>query len=261
VKSSSSGFALLAARDWRSSATIIRRGLQAESALEQGVRIDVDDDGDLLGKGHAVEDCAQVLDSAAGGVCPDHQLKSVEGRGLFDRRRERLPERDPPGESVAEADGQVLRSKLREPLVRRADVKKNGVEVGREIELLSELEFLSRESIVIVVPGELDGGTVRSVGLNQHFTDAFPASGTPGYLSEKLEGAFRGAKIRYVQTEIGVEDSDERDVRKIQTFGDHLRADEDIETAGPERIEGIAQCVLAAHGVGVHAGDPGIGEK
>jgi len=53
-----------------------------------------------------------------------------------------------------------------------------------------------------------------------------------GDLGQELKRAFPCAEIREVQREIGIDDSDQRHVRKMQAFRDHLSADENIDLAG-----------------------------
>ena len=46
-------------------------------------------------------------------------------------------------------------------------------------------------------------------------------------------------------------DPDERHARKIVPFGDHLRADENVDRAGRHRSKNIGRCALAAHRVAI----------
>ena len=104
----------------------------------------------------------------------------------------------------------------------------------RKIAALTKFEFLLEITGEIVMPRKLDRRTERRVGLHENFAGRFAAAGASGDLREQLERAFAGAEIGQVQREIGVDDSDERHIRKMQTFRDHLRADEDVDLAGAE---------------------------
>ena len=64
-----------------------------------------------------------------------------------------------------------------------------------------------------------------------------------------------------MQREIGVDDSDQSDIRKMQAFRDHLRADEDIDLAGTKSVQGFAIGILARHRVGIHPPNDGLREK
>ena len=79
---------------------------------------------------------------------------------------------------------------------------------------------------------EIAGASGYQVRLDDDFAFDVTASGAAGDLGEELKGAFAGAEVGHVEGEIGVDDSDERDVREVQSLRDHLRADEDIDLAG-----------------------------
>src|SRR6476620_390322 len=102
----------------------------------------------------------------------------------------------------------------------------------REITSFAELELLLEISGEIMVPRKLNRGTERRVRLHENFAVCLAAAGASCHLCEKLESAFAGAKIGKMQREIGVDDTDKRHVRKMQTFRDHLSANENIDLAG-----------------------------
>ena len=55
-----------------------------------------------------------------------------------------------------------------------------------------------------------------------------------------------------MQRQIGVDDPDERDVREMQTFRDHLRADKNVDLAGAKASQRFAIRILARHRIGIH---------
>ena len=69
---------------------------------------------------------------------------------------------------------------------------------------------------------------IRRAGLHQHFAGLLAAAGPSRHLHQELEGALGGAEVGQVQGHVGVEHADERDVRKIEALGDHLRAEEHV---------------------------------
>ncbi len=75
-----------------------------------------------------------------------------------------------------------------------------------------------------------------------------------------MERALGGAEIGHVQGHVGVDDADEGDVGKVQTFRDHLRADEDVDLAHAEIAEDFAVERLARHHVGIHTLHAGFRE-
>src|SRR5204862_4085930 len=102
----------------------------------------------------------------------------------------------------------------------------------REIAALAEFKFLLEIAGEIVVPCKLNRRTKRCVSLHKDFARRFAASGASGDLGQKLERAFARAEIGQMQCKIGVNNPDQRHIWKMQTFGDHLRADEDVDLAG-----------------------------
>ncbi len=105
-----------------------------------------------------------------------------------------------------------------------------------------------------------NGGAVGGEGLHEDLPGDLAPAGASRDLDEELEGAFGSAEVGKVEGQVGIEHADERDVGEVEAFGDHLSADEDVELLGTELAQGVAQLVLALHGVGVHAGDAGLGE-
>jgi hypothetical protein len=132
---------------------------------------------------------------------------------------------------------------------------------GGVAELLADIEFLGDEAVEVVVSCELDGGAVRGGGLDDDFSGHRSAAGAAGDLGEELEGAFAGAEVGGVEGEVGVEDADEGDVGEVESFGDHLGAEENVDLFGAEVAEGVAEGVFSAGGVGVEAGDFGGGKN
>ena len=95
---------------------------------------------------------------------------------------------------------------------------------GGEVVFLAEFEFLVNEAFEVVVAGELDGGAVGDEGLDEDFAFHFATAGPSGHLGEEGKGAFAGAEVGGVEGEVGIEDADEGDVGKVESFGNHLGA-------------------------------------
>src|SRR6266850_5447847 len=130
-----------------------------------------------------------------------------------------------------------------------------------KVAALPKFQFLLEIAREIVMPRELDGGAEGRVGLHENFARRFAPARATRNLREQLERPFARAKIRHVQREIGVDDSNESDVRKMETFRDHLRADENVDLTDTESMEGFAICILAGHRIGVHPAHDGIGKN
>src|SRR4029453_13530738 len=63
-----------------------------------------------------------------------------------------------------------------------------------------------------------------------------------------------------MQRKVGVDNSDKRDIRKMQTFRDHLGADEDVDLAGTKGMQRFAVSVFARHRIGIHSPNDCFGE-
>jgi len=95
--------------------------------------------------------------------------------------------------------------------------------------------------------------------LHQHPAAARAAAGPPGHLRDQLKRPLGGAEVGQVQRRVGIDHADERDVRKIQSLGDHLRPQQDADRAVAKPLERLAVRAGVAHRVGVHpqASKPG----
>src|SRR5580704_6064712 len=112
--------------------------------------------------------------------------------------------------------------------MRRTDGNQNRVLERRETAALTKLEFLLKVAGEIVMPRKLDGRTERRVGLHKHLSRRLASSRATSHLGQELKGPLTRTEVRHVECEIGVDDSDQRDIREMQTFRDHLGADEDV---------------------------------
>ena len=72
---------------------------------------------------------------------------------------------------------------------------------------------------------------------------------------------FGGAEIGNVESGVGIEHADEGDRRKMKSFGNHLRADEDVGFMGAKLFEEIFVAGFFRGGVSVHAERADGGEE
>src|SRR4029077_3441673 len=131
----------------------------------------------------------------------------------------------------------------------------------REVATLAEFELLLEIAGEIMMARKLNRGTERRVSLHENFAVCLAATGASGHLCEKLESAFTGAEIGKMQGEIGVADTDKRYVREMQTFRDHLCADENIDLAGAKIPQRFTIGFLTGHRIRVHAAHHRLGEN
>src|SRR5579863_572176 len=75
-----------------------------------------------------------------------------------------------------------------------------------------------------------------------------------------MESAFGGAKIRHGERAVRADDADQRDAMKVVAFGEHLRADQNIEGTIGKRAESFLKLTLGARDVAVEAGDARFGK-
>ena len=131
----------------------------------------------------------------------------------------------------------------------------------RLLQLPPILDLLFPKAVEVVMPRKLDRRMKRREALHEDLAFDIAATGAPGDLGEQLKGALARAEIGQVQAEVGIHDADERDVRKVQALRDHLRADEDVDLAGPKRSERFAIRIATLHHVGIHPLHDGLWER
>ena len=68
-------------------------------------------------------------------------------------------------------------------------------------------------------------------GLDEHLPGQVSAARAARHLGQQLKRSLGGAEIRHPQSDVGGHHAHQRDVRNVVTFGDHLRADQNVEFA------------------------------
>lgn len=131
---------------------------------------------------------------------------------------------------------------------------------GRVTEFLPESDLLGIEGVKVVIEGAGDSIVLGRVGLNQHPPRQITAAGPSRHLGEEGEGPFGGTEVGKIESEIGIDDADEGDAGEIVSFGNHLRADEDVDLSRQHRFDNLAMCALVAGGVAIHAADTRLGK-
>ena len=82
----------------------------------------------------------------------------------------------------------------------------------------------------------LHGVMILKIGLQHDFAGSLAATGASGDLGEQLERAFGGAEIGKAERDVGSDHAHQRHAVNVVAFGDHLRADEEIEFAFVEGV-------------------------
>src|SRR4051812_22207745 len=125
--------------------------------------------------------------------------------------------------------------------------------IGR---IFPPLELLAHEGRVVVsncVPHGMVTGQSR---LDEDLSALRAATGSSRDLTQELEATLGRAKIREVDSDIGVDDPDQGDVGEVETFGDHLRAEQNVDFPGSDAIKNSGVRPFATRGVYVHPGNP-----
>ena len=97
-----------------------------------------------------------------------------------------------------------------------------------------------------MTPRKLYRRMKRRERLHEHLALHISAPRPAGHLREQLKRPLSRAEIRLVQREVRIDDSDQRDIRKMQSLGDHLRAHQDIDFSDAKFIQCPPVIILAA---------------
>src|SRR6266481_1819439 len=126
---------------------------------------------------------------------------------------------------------------------------------------LTKLAFLLPKAFEIVVSGELYSRAERCGTLHINFPFCIASASAAGNLSQQLKCTLSSSKIGHMQSDVGVDNADQGNIRKIEPFSDHLRSDQNIDFADPERMKSLSIRVLSAHGIRVHSSHDRCWEK
>lgn len=94
--------------------------------------------------------------------------------------------------------------------------------------IFAEGNLLFIEPLKIMMSCILYGWTGWRERLHDHFPFCLAAAGPTRNLSQKLKSAFTGPEVRCMKPNVGIDDSDQRHIWKIQSLGYHLGADQDV---------------------------------
>src|SRR2546428_792340 len=115
-----------------------------------------------------------------------------------------------------------------------------------------KLDLLFVEADEIVPSRAFDRRGGRSERLHPHLAFDLPAPGATGDLSQQLECSLTRAKIRLMQREVGVNDSHQCDIWEMQSFGDHLRAEQDVELPRTKISQNPPKIIFPFQSVRIH---------
>lgn len=116
------------------------------------------------------------------------------------------------------------------------------------------------EISVVAAGAKFDDWVVGLKGLNDDIGILVTAVGAADDLGEELESAFFGGEIWEGKAGVGLDDAKGGEPRKVEAFGDHLSADNDVEVAVFDFVVGEVESFLS-FSVGIEAGDFGVPEE
>lgn len=117
--------------------------------------------------------------------------------------------------------------------------------------LLAIFEFVRHEACDVVLSHERKHCVFCLIGLDDDFSLFFPATSPPCDLHDELEDSFFAAEIWKRETGICQENADQLNSVKIEPFGDHLGAKEDVVLPCFEFFEEIGHIIPTGDCVGI----------
>ena len=102
---------------------------------------------------------------------------------------------------------------------------------GRIVQQAAIAQFLFDEAEIIMLGGAANGVVIQVVRLHQYASGQFATAGAARDLGKQLKDAFGGAEVGQAERMIDPQHADQRDAVDVVAFGDHLRADQQIDFA------------------------------
>ena len=82
--------------------------------------------------------------------------------------------------------------------------------------------------------------------LHEHLAPARPTTGATGNLRQQLKRALAGPEVSPVQADVSIDHADHRHIGEIESLGDHLRAQENVDPAAVAK--GVQHPAMAVPG-------------
>src|SRR5688500_2240880 len=92
--------------------------------------------------------------------------------------------------------------------------------------------------------------------LDQHPTTFSASSRSAGHLTQKLKTPLRRAKIRKIDSDVRIDDAHQCDVRKVESLGNRLRSEKNVDFSSGDAVEYSSVSPLSAGGIEVHSRNP-----
>ena len=89
-------------------------------------------------------------------------------------------------------------------------------------------QFVLVKSLIVMRLDKLDDVVARLAGLDNHLPLFVGASGASRHLFQHVKGPLVTAEVREIDHGVGIEDAHNAHRVKVQSFGDHLRAHQNV---------------------------------
>ena len=121
-------------------------------------------------------------------------------------------------------------------------------------------QFPGREAFEIMSHGRTDRIVVGQRGLDQDVATQLPSPCSAGDLTQKLKRPLARPEVRQMNADICVHDSHQGDAREVESLGDHLCPEQDVDVAPLHTVEDALVSPLSGGRVHVHARDTRVGK-
>ena len=91
--------------------------------------------------------------------------------------------------------------------------------------------------------------------MNNDTTASNASSGTTSDLSDQLKSPLSGSEVGEVQGTVCIDHTNQEDIGEIQTFGNHLRSQQNIDITTSEHGKNFLVASGTSHGIAVHSRD------
>lgn len=145
--------------------------------------------------------------------------------------------------------------------IRSAEDDIDEPQIRRVSRVYAPLEFFADEGVVVMSDSADDGVVPRNAGLDKYPAALHAAPRATGHLTQQLEASLGSPKVGKVYSDIGVDHANQRHVGEVEAFGDHLRAQQNVDITAANSVEYLGVGPLAARRVDIHTGDSRTGKS
>jgi len=118
---------------------------------------------------------------------------------------------------------------------------------------LSIPDLLGVEAFVVVLNNRLNGVMIGEEGLDDDPPEGVCSASATRNLGQELKRSLGCSKVWHVEPDIGGDYANQSNAREVVSFGNHLRADQDIHLARLERGQHTLYVAPLSGGVPIHS--------